>query len=253
MKQVLTFILMLSLTTMLANAQSGEKDSTRSYSSSELLSSYYDSPDFQPFAKGKWYTKLSFSLSDKDLQNSARLFDRVEAGNDLSYGISISAGHFLKDYFAVGAGVDYNESSFEGAIINMDSDTIQTNTISRDISIAPNIRLVMPLSKNERLSLYNDIGVSFGYGRSLKRETQEMDEIYSQFSDRMTFGIGFSPGITYFAFENFAFEAGLNLMGYRMNIEKSTDGDGIKSKKVEHDVNLRLNLLSLKMGVSYFF
>ena len=109
------------------------------------------------------------------------------------------------------------------------------------------------MTSNQRLSFYTDIGMSFGYGRNLTRDTENLDEIEKEFSDQFVFGAGLSPGITFFAVENFALEAGVNLIGYRLNVENATDGNGVESRKVEHDVSFRVNILTLNVGVAYFF
>ena len=251
---ILSLLLITRFISSYAYTVDQEEDtaSTSSNTPADLILGYYDK-DFHPFNKGAWMTKLSFSLSDKDLTNVARLFDQVEAGRDFSYNLNLSGGHFLNDYFMVGVGLGFNESKFTGSLINMDSDTINAESISRNIAASPFVRVVMPLTKNERLSFYNDFGMTFGYGRTLTRDTENVDEIEKKFSDQFVFGVGLSPGITYFAIENFALEAGVNLIGYRMNIEQATDGNGVETRKVEHDVNFKINLLTLNVGVSYFF
>ena len=228
------------------------EDTTKSYTSEELIPSYYDK-DFRPFSKGNWFSKMSFSLSDKELTNTARLFDRVVEGQNFSWDLKLSGGRFVGNYFLVGAGIGYNESQFTGTLINIDSDTVDAQSISRNIAFTPNIRVSIPMTKNQRLSFYNDIGMSFGYGRTLTRDTENIDEIEKLYSDQFVFGLGLSPGITFFAVENFAMEVGINVIGYRLNIENSIDGNGVESRKVENDVSFRVNLLSLNIGMAYYF
>lgn len=251
MKQVFS-VLLISVSIGLSYGQNQDKGADKAYSAEDLISSYYND-DFRPFSKGSWQTRLSFSLSDKDLQNATRLFDVVEAGSDLSYNISLAAGRYMSDYFMVGAGLGYSESKFSGSLVNLDSDTIYSNSISRNYSVSPHVRITMPLTSNQRLSFYTDMGLSFGYGQALKRDTENIDEIETLSGDQFVFGAGISPGIIFFAMENFAFEAGLNLIGYRLNIENSTDGYGVESRIVEHDVNFRLNVLSVNIGIAYYF
>ena len=72
-------------------------------------------------------------------------------------------------------------------------------------------------------------------------------------SDLFRLGVGINPGITYFAVNNFAFEAGLNLIGYNYSRQKGTDANGEESFNESHSVNFSVNLLSISMGVAYFF
>ena len=253
MKTKITLWLILGLSAICLHAQKVEKDTLDPDSNVDLISGYYKSSQFRPFEKGGRFIKLSFSLSDKDLQNVSRLFDKVESGKDFTYRLQLSGGQFIKDYLLIGAGFGISESKFEGTLVSADSDTISAESISRNFSFSPYVRITLPLTKNQRLSFYNDFGMTFGFGQGLTRDTQNLDEIEKESSDEFVFGIGLSPGVTFFAIENFALEAGVNLVGYRLNVENSTDGDGLESRTVEHDVSFQLNLLSLNIGLAYYF
>lgn len=253
MKTILTTMLLLVVFTLSETyAQRGELKQRSNPSSMSLISDYYNE-DFQPFKKGTWFTKLAFSLSDKDLQNASRIFDQVEDGQDTRFSIDISGGHFIKDHFMLGAKLGYSESKFSGDLINLDSDRINKQSLSRGVTVSPFARITMPLIPNNRLSFYNDFGLSFTYGKALEREVQNFDEIEKRYSNQFAFGAGISPGISFFAVENFAIEAGANLIGYRLNLINSTDGQGVETKKIEHDVNFKLNILSLNIGATYYF
>ncbi len=247
-KFLLTTTLLGSL--LIATVSNGQ-DTTNSYSAQDLISAYYDQ-DFQPFEKDAWLTKFSFSLSDKQLNNVARLFDRVVEGDEFSFNLGVSAGKYYSKYFLVGVGLGYSESKFVGSLIDSNSDTVNAQSISRTTTVLPFARISIPLSKSQRLSLYNDIGMSFGFGNSLTRDVQNLDEIEQDKGRQFVFGIGLSPGVTFFVVENFAFEVGINLIGYQLNVENATDQDGVESRRVEHDVNFQVNLLSLNLGVAYF-
>ena len=250
MKTILALTLALSFS-YLAAPEIYAQDTTKKYSAQDLISDYYDE-DFRPFSRDVWLTKLSFSLSDKQLNNVARLFDRVVEGSEFSFNLGLSAGKYYSKYFLVGIGLGFNESKFVGTIIDSNSDTINAQSISRTTTIIPFTRISIPLSKSQRLSLYNDIGMSFGFGNSLTRDVQNQDEIIQDKGRQFVFGIGLSPGVTFFVVENFAFEVGINLIGYQLNVENATDQTGVESRRVEHDVNFQVNLLSLNLGVAYF-
>lgn len=250
-KQFILLTIMCCFSVIKLYAQSIKKEETHK-SSKDIIIDYYND-DFRPFDKGKWHTKLSLSLSDKQLDNVSRLFEHVENGDDVDWNVQLSAGHFLGDYFMVGAGIGYDEKKFTGNVINFDSELVNRNTISRNITVAPFVRIMVPLTDNHRLSLYNDFGLLVGAGRSLSRETSNFDEIESKYTKQLQLGLGISPGITYFMMHNFAFEAGVNLLGYRLNLSKSTDEMGIQSTRLEHDINFKTNLWTLNFGLSYYF
>lgn len=218
----------------------------------ELMSKYYQE-DFHPFSKGNWYTGFAFSLKDQKLQNKSRLFDKVLAGQDLNYDLTFKGGYFLGDYFMVGGNLIYNRQKFTGTIIQ-ESDTIQRENITSIGTVAPTFKTYFPLTKNNRLSFFNEIGLGFGFGNSVSRDTKKQDEITKSYTDEFAFSAGISPGITFFAIENFAFEIQLNnLIGYELQVSNKTTNETEESKVTTHNVNFNIDLLSLNLGLAYYF
>ena len=99
----------------------------------------------------------------------------------------------------------------------------------------------------------NQFGFGLGGGNGLLRETRNLDEIRKVSTEQFRFTLGLTPGITFFAVENFAFEVGINVLGYELRrIETITD-EVETSVDTRHNVNLKLNLLSLNIGLAYYF
>lgn len=218
----------------------------------ELMSKYYEE-DFNPFAKGNWYVGFAFSLQDQKLQNQQRLFDKVLEGQDLNYDLTFKGGYLLKDYFMVGGNFIYSRDKFTGTTVQ-ESDTIQKENIKSIGTIAPTIKTYFPLTKNKRLSFFNEIGLGFGFGNSVTRDTKNQDEINKTYTDEFTFTAGISPGITFFAIENFAFEVQLNnLIGYELQVSDKITNDSEESKVTTNNVNFNIDLLSLNLGLAYYF
>ena len=88
---------------------------------------------------------------------------------------------------------------------------------------------------------------------TVKRETKNIDDISKSFSTQYLLGAGISPGITFFAMQNFAFEIQLNVLGYNMDITES-EVDGIdQSQEIKQKVNLSIDLLTMDLGLAYYF
>ena len=251
MKAYLLFssiLIFLSYSSLLGQESEDEKI-TDPY---ELMSNYYQE-EFHPFAKGNWYVGFAFSLRDQKLVNQARLFDKVLDGQDLNYDLTFRGGYVLRDYFMVGGNFIYNRDKFTGTIVQ-DSDTIKRERISSIGTIAPTIKTYFPLTKNQRLSFFNELGIGFGFGNTVTRDTKNLDEISKTYTDEFAFTAGISPGITFFAIENFAFEVQLNnLIGYELKISNKNTNDMEESKVTTHNVNFNIDLLSLNLGLAYYF
>ena len=83
---------------------------------------------------------------------------------------------------------------------------------------------------------------------------KNQDEINKVYTEEFTFSAGISPGVTFFAIENFSFEIQLNnLIGYELQISKKTTNDMEESKVTTNNVNFNIDLLSLNLGLAYYF
>ena len=217
----------------------------------ELMSSYYNQ-DFKPFEKRNYYLGLTFNLEDKKQVNTTNLFGTVIEGNRLGYNISLKTGYYTGDYGMLGANINYHESKFVGDVFRS-PDTLQSNSITRGFSITPNIRSSVPLTENERLSFFTAVGLTFGVSNSLSRDIKDLDEINKLYATDYNFRLGISPGITFFAIESFAFEVQLNVLGYELNVSQQSENDGAESREVTQNVDFTINILSLELGLSYYF
>ena len=218
----------------------------------DLLSSYY-SDNFQPFKKGNFYVGLAFSITDKKLTNTNYLIQQVVDGERLDYDILLKGGYYTGDYGMVILNFNYYQNQFEGTVFQ-DPDTVQSNTLKRGFAIRPGFRSSVPLTRTERLSFFTEIGFSLGGSSSLTRNIKNIDEVDKIYSTEFNFGVGLSPGITFFAMENFAFEVQLNnVLGYKLNVANSSKNNGPESRQVRQNVDFNINLLSLELGLAYYF
>jgi len=246
---LVVFILILVLPLKGLAQENQDEDGGRS--PYELMSSYY-SEQFKPFKKGNVYTGLAFSLSDRSLSNVDQLVQNVVDGQDNSFNIVLKGGYYTGDYAMVGINFEYTQEKFEGTLFR-DPDTVQSNSISRAYTITPNVRSSVPLTKNERLSFFTEVGLSLGVGNTLTRNTKNLDEIEKVYSDDFNLRLGISPGITFFAMENFAFEVQLDVLGYELQVRKREINGVEQSRDVRNNVDFNIDILSLKLGLAYYF
>ncbi len=71
---------------------------------------YYDE-QFEPYQKGKWFTALSFSLEDVNLQSDNKYigFDRIIQGSEFNYNIKIKGGYSIGNYSFAGLGITHGK------------------------------------------------------------------------------------------------------------------------------------------------
>lgn len=217
----------------------------------ELLSGYYNN-NFNPFKKRNVYVGVAVSLEDRTQQNDQNLLQTVIDGERTNYDVLIQTGYYINDFSMVGVDFNFYENKFQGDLFR-DPDTLQSNTITRGFSFTPNFRTSIPLTKNNRFSFFTSAGLTLGKSNTLKREIKNTDEIEKSYSENYNLRLGLSPGITFFALENFALEVQLDVLGYELNAEEKTINDKVTSEDIRHNIDFKLNLLSMRLGLAYYF
>ncbi|MCY1719974.1 hypothetical protein OU798_06440 [Prolixibacteraceae bacterium Z1-6] len=251
MKYISLLGLLLLLYPCLVSAQQKEAKVDSTYTPYELLSSYYNG-NFHPFKKKNIYIGVDFNIEDKKLENTDYIIQKILDGERLNYDIHLKGGYYTGDYGMVGINFNYFNNRFDG-IIFQDPDTVSSNSISRGFAFTPNFRSSVPLTSNERLSFFAQFGITFGVSNELNTTTKNMDEIERIYTDNFNFRLGVSPGLTFFAMENFAFEVQLDLLGYELNAAKRKINGIEESTQIRQNVNFEIDILSLQLGLAYYF
>lgn len=247
MKRTFALLLIAILSVQFASAQDDNGKS-----SEDILINYYDQ-DFKPYKNGVWYLAMTLSLSDQSLKNSRLgLFDDVIEGDNSDWTLDFTTGRYISDYFLVGINIGMQQATFEGTLNGSLGIPFRRKNQSDLFTVGAYIRTSIPLTKNSRLSFYNDLGFGLGFGENKLEENRGGNSSVSK-ADIFKFGVGINPGITYFAVNNVAFEAGVNLIGYEYAREKGQNADGEDTFNESHNVNFSVSLLSINMGISYFF
>ena len=219
----------------------------------DFIGSYYNQ-NFHPFNKGNWYTGLSFSLTNEQFDNSKDILeiDRVINGKTLDYSIKFKGGYFFAKNSMAGLGysIERNKSTTDAEFLFV---SLSIVSIDRIHSFTPFIRSYFPLTRNKRLSLFNEMKMDFGFGKGESERIENGVQTSFDNSNNFIFGIGLSPGVTFFALENFCFEIQLDVLGYRYERETKSDETGEETTTYSHNVDFTLNLLTLNFGIAYYF
>lgn len=225
----------------------------KNLSAAELMFEYYDD-SFKPFHKQKWFTTLTFSVEDDKLRSENEIigFGEVIQGTQFNYDIKIKGGYSIGNYNFVGLGVSHGNDQSEGLGI-IATDTLRSESNTNRNAISPFIRTYYPLSKNHRFSFFNEVKMDFGFGNTDTKRYKGPVQTEEFESNTFVFGIGISPGITFFAMESFAFEIQLDVLGYEYKKVRTTNDSGESFSSDSHNVNFTLDLLSMNFGLAYYF
>jgi len=246
MKYIITFLIGIFVA-------SGTLFAQEKKSSDDLLFGYYND-DFKPFNKNKWYMGLTFSVLDEKLTSNSEYIglDQIIEGKEFNYNVKVKGGYTIKNYAMLGLGISHgrDKTTATGIIL---FDTLNTESITNRNSFTPFLRSYYPLSKNHRINFFNEIKMDFGFGKTETNKMENNVQTEMSQSDTFVFGIGLSPGVTFFAIENFAFEIQLDVLGYEYKKVKTTDHTGAITETNTNNVDFQLNLLSLNFGLAYYF
>jgi len=215
-----------------------------------LIFSYYND-NFNPFKKGNWLVTLQMSLQNENYTNVKQLLQTVVDGKSNDMAILVGTGYYFSDFFAATLGFSYEESRFEG-IINQGLQEINQNSLTTLYGIEPNIRASIPVVPNQRLNLFVDVGFDFGWGNTVSRDKRDGETLAKSYAENYEFGVGISPGITFFVMENFSLEIGVDVIGY--NYSKSTITDDDRDPQIDeiHSIDFKLSIISLGLGLTYY-
>jgi len=218
--------------------------------------SQYTSPDNQDdyiIKKGRYYSSLTFSLNQRKAENEDQLLRQVVDQNRYRYRIIANGGYAIKDNFTVGLSLAYGRQKEEITFLNENDENIRSNRLQQGFSIAPNMRNYIPLGTG-KLQIIVQTALGFTFGESLERvySSTNVDKIEGDFIE---IGLGVSPGVVLFFNRNWAFETRVNVAGLSTRIEEEViNNDEENRQRIEQtNIDLRLNLLELNLGVAFYF
>lgn len=204
-------------------------------------------------SKGRFYSALTFSLSQRQAENENQLLRQVIDQDRYTYRIVGNGGYAIKDNFTLGLSLGYGQSREDITYLDENNEELNSKSLQRGLSISPNIRNYIPIGQG-KLQILIQTQLGFTFGESLQRiyATDQVDKIEGNF---MEIDLGVSPGVALFFTRNWAFETRVNVAGLSTRIEESTvNGDEANRTRVEQtNVDFRLNLLELNLGVAFYF
>jgi hypothetical protein len=212
-----------------------------------------ESKDDRLVTKGRGFLSLSFSLDQRRAENESQLLREVVSQNQYNYRITLNGGYALANNLTLGLGMSYGREKEDVTFLDDNDDEVTSRFLQQDISFIPNMRNYIPLG-NGTLQIFVQTDMRFSFAESLQRDFYP-DEIDKTEGDVFEYRLGVSPGVLLFFDRHWAFEASVGLAGLTSRVTKETFNDDLENqtKIVKTDIDLRLNLLALNLGVAYYF
>jgi hypothetical protein len=203
--------------------------------------------------KGRFYTSLTFSLNQRSAENEDQLLRQVVDQERLNYRITSNSGYAIKDNMTLGLSLGYGRQKEEITFLDDNDDEITSKRLQQGFSFSPNMRNYIPIGKGQ-LQILVQTELGFTVGESLERVfyENEVDKIEGDFFE---IALGVSPGLVLFFDKNWAFETTVGIAGLSTRIEEEVvnNDEQNRTRIVQNNIDLKINLLALNLGVAFYF
>lgn len=204
-------------------------------------------------SKGRFYSSLNFSLDQRNAENVDQLVRQVIDQNKYDYTVTANAGYAIKDNLTLGFSAGFGRAREEITFLDQDDMEIQSKVLEQQFSFLPNLRQYIPIGAG-KLQIIVQTQLGFTFGESLRRDFM-MNDVDKTETDFIDFQLGVNPGLVLFFNRNWALETTVGVAGFSARLDEKTINNNVDAQESIQTTNidLRLNLLELSLGVAYYF
>jgi Protein of unknown function (DUF3575) len=195
---------------------------------------------------------LLFSYTNTTKENTKSTLENIKFAKASEASINTGGGYFFKKNFAVGFGFSYGSEIENMETINVIGPNTFTDQDLKTYTFSPFIRNYLSLSKKNSLYVFTQTGLQFGFGNGGESTSTGNTTIDSDIQKNY-YGIAFTPGVVLIVQKGFAFEVNVGVLGFNYSKETKTTPNQPQVVLKETNVDLNINLLSLNLGLSYYF
>lgn len=193
---------------------------------------------------GKLFVGGQINVSGYNNQDTEILRGNNEEYEYTYFSLSVNprAGRFINENTAIGLGVNY-QFYYSGSqlVVNNSANGRGFSHSYHILSLNPHLTKFYPLI--DKLYLTTDLNLSAGAGRS---------DLGGNSYNLITFGIRFTPGISYFMNDKWLLNVGLGDAHYDWTRETLAEGVSDEGRRIRHNYGVRFRLSRLYLGLQYF-
>jgi hypothetical protein len=198
------------------------------------------------------YIGLLLSYTNTTKENAKSTFENTKYGKATEVSIKTGGGYFFKKNFAVGLGFSYGSDKEQTESINGIGPNTFFDQDLQTFAFTPFIRNHYSLTKRNRLYLFTQTGLQFGFGNGLASTSTGNTTTIADIHEN-SYGIDFTPGFIFIVEKGFAFELNVGVLGLNYSKETRTSPNQPQTVIQKTNVDLNINLLKLNLGLSYYF
>lgn len=208
--------------------------------------------------KGQWVFGGTASYSTHN--NETYQFLVVENINSKGYNFKVSpmVAYAFRDNMALGARFIYSRGllKLDNAKLSLGDADSGIDVTARDFyslrhtyTIAAVWRQYIPLGRNKRFALFNEVQLS---GGGTQARFAYDSPVKGTYETGYTFSLGISPGIIAFATNNMAVEVNVGVMGLSYSNTKQVHNQVSVGRRSSSFMNFKVNIFSIGLGM-YFY
>lgn len=207
--------------------------------------------------KGQWMAggEISWNEWDNDNLNYLVLKNIEFEGHTFSAGPYF--GYFVANNIAVGGRFSYkrffmNLGEFDlnlGEDLNISLDDLYY--LEHNYLTTAFMRSYMPIGRSNVFGFFAEVQLSYGYTEG-KNTTGRGETLSGTYERIHSLQLGFCPGLTVFATDFMASEVSVNMGGYRIKWGEQETNRIEEGKTRTSGANFKLNLFSVKLGMTFF-
>lgn len=208
--------------------------------------------------KGQWVFGGSASYSTHTNDNySFFIFENIDS-DGYTFKVSPMIGYAVRDNMALGVRFIYGRTllKVDGGELNLGDDESGTHitadyyySLKHSYSVAAVWRQYIPLGSNKRFALFNELSLTLGGHQSKFAADQPVRGTYET---GKTVSLGVSPGLIAFATNTMAVEINVGVMGISYTHTTQVKNQVSTADVSTSNMNFRVNLLSIGLGVSFY-
>ncbi|MDX5418544.1 MAG: outer membrane beta-barrel protein [Hymenobacteraceae bacterium] len=160
-----------------------------------------------------------------------------------SFRFNPSMGYFLQDGLEMGVSLGL----YQGLTIYK-RDSVESRSRSQNISFSPYVRQYIALT--EQLQLHGTVYISASIGNSKYQQYEKSS--YKETNTSKSYGIGFYPGLTYFASPKLGFTATFGDFSYSRSKSTPKNNPHQTSPHTSNSFTANLSPSSINIGIGYF-
>lgn len=208
--------------------------------------------------KGQWVFGGTASYSTHS--NDTYQFLVIEGIQSRGYNFRVSPliAYAVRDNMALGGRFIYSRSllKLDKAQLKFGDDESGTNIAVKDYyslrhtySAAVIWRQYIPLGKNKRFALFNEMQLSAG---GTQARFANDSPVKGTYETGYTLSLGISPGIIAFATNNMAVEVNVGVMGITYTSTKQVHNQVSVGKRSSSMMNFKVNIFSIGLGLVFY-